>query len=185
MESFKPAKGPSLKTIFTKSIKEIEKGLWICGELCQLSPTKTKIKHMACAVGLVSLHGGNTRERKRKFYFEDLDKHLEFLVKEATYPEDQPWNSNSVKALRLLLENAPKGSKVFAKMKLVAADAALITPSSYAWAGPEDSWQRYGQLLSDGVVRINDTALGKNKEKAALKAAAWFKDAARAGGVDV
>lgn len=182
MSKFKPAKGPSLKTIFSKSIKDIEKGLWLCGDLCtNKAVSAKKYKQMACAVGLVSLYGGNAITVERSLYLEDDDgdvyDYFTFMVKEATYPSDRVWTQNSTQALRLLLENAPKGSKKDAKKVLDNADRAI----NYFDGNDESNWTSYGSYLSGGVIHINDDVIKGNAKKA-LK---WFQDAARAGGVEI
>lgn len=150
----------SVSEILRKSLKEIEAGYWVCGELCRIPEDGPKGKPMACAVGMVSLYSGNTK--KERFYVGEYksgprkgeDKFVAFT--RATYP-DKKWTEEGVKALEILTLTAPtKAHKMYPRIPSLLKRGEPVAQD----------------LLGESVVSANDEFITSSRN-----AAAWFKRA--------
>lgn len=148
--------------ILRKSLEEIQAGYWVCGELCRIPVDGPKGTPMACAVGMVSLHSGNTK--KERFHVGEyksgprkgMDKFATFTM--ATYPyPDNKWTEEGVKALEILTLTAPsRARKAFPRVPSLLKKGEPVAQD----------------VLGESVVSANDGFITGPRN-----AEAWFKRA--------
>lgn len=119
------------KQIIEKSIKDIQAGLWICNDLCEVGENA---KMMGCAIGLVALNGGLTHTSNVSTYNTKTDEYEVVAVEYAEYPFDEDeWTATKRKSIR---------SAAFA--------LALAVPKSDEEELP---WQRAARLKNNKAFR--------------------------------
>jgi hypothetical protein len=153
-----------------RSIKDIDAGLWVCGDLCHTSSDYSKPqkpKMMACAVGLISLHGGHTVTKTIAI------KGKTFDVKYAVYPEDETTRNH---------KKAPKNVRQALEYLVLALPPALrnleeFDELSYSTNYTNITRKNIGSLstvvLSGIVVGYNDGEIAC-KDNPAKAARQWF-----------
>lgn len=89
--------------ILEESIRDIQRGQWLCGELTQHVPYQLDAKPMGCAVGLVGINGGAARLHTSR-------EHT-MLWAEMSSPEEgwHRWPLKARQAVLLLAQALPKG----------------------------------------------------------------------------
>ena len=178
-------------SILEEARANIKKSNWICGALdaCTVSK-KGKLKHMACAVGILSLAAGGKAVRKRtqnvpvgNFKWLNTENGFDFLYDDdepesvaittffATYP-DEKWSKAAKEAAQCLALAVPEGIGVFGRDFTVPEYAS----GTYeAWDGPRtvDPFGREAlHIYSNAITDYNDSHI-----TTAAEARKWFTQA--------
>lgn len=175
------AKGKSTIEILVESRDEIKPKTWVCGDLqttqlVQKGKTE-EVKHMACALGLVSLAAGATTKTKFKLWSGLEGKQKTYTVDFATYPSGKDvkkWTLAAIKALAYLTLAKPEVDNYLERFYANGEGDGL---SSHELARqilaakkkPDDAALNY---LSDQVTGYNDGSCYTHTH-----ARAWFNRA--------
>lgn len=189
MAASKRKSGVSVLRILDKSIAEIKAGRWVCHDLCDIvQADKDTVKHMACAVGLVSLYSHSTTTVSWFNSFTGKYERVEY----ATYPEEIEgvlWTVNAIRTLNALIKTAPKEFKKIERLAELADSDYFPKTLKEATYEEDDNASvevfvknaiektkgftvAEAQVLGSIVVRLNDSSIQTSDE--ALK---WFKRA--------
>lgn len=144
------ATAASTRTILEESIKDIEEGRWVCGDLCEATEGP---KPMGCALGLLQLNSGTA-----KILTDPYDgMHYAML----SYPSDGKWPQSALEALDLLVD-AAKATPGYAE--------TLARKRSYISSAHDDY---------DATVAKEELVYGLNDDRGMTpkRALSWFKRA--------
>jgi hypothetical protein len=103
----------STRRILEESIADIEAGLWICGDLCELNENEGATKPMGCALGLVGINAGYAKIRNTSYG----------VTANVDYPRDD-WARPAIKAVTLLAEAARPTKTQVDEARAEAGEAA-------------------------------------------------------------
>jgi hypothetical protein len=157
---------PSTRKILQESIKDIEAGLWMCGELTQECVLNGFQKPMGCALGLVGMNAGFAKfreEDEENFVYgeqyggEYVTTGERVVISDLQYPNESNWSPQALKAVALLAETTRLTKTQIGNIREDGGDELLdVNPSI--------------------VIEYNDGKTGGNdlSKKAALS---WFKRA--------
>lgn len=95
MSTTKTKRAVSTRHILQDCIKDIEDGLWVCGELCEANDAEGATKPMGCALGLVGINAGYATIKNTPYG----------VSADVDYPK-KDWSKSAIRAVTLLADTA-------------------------------------------------------------------------------